>query len=132
LSQSRGSGPVKVLIVDNDELLRDLFRVTLEIEDEIVVAGEAEDGVEAVEKTRELLPDVILMDLAMPRLNGIDAITRIRSFNRTVRIIFFSGGPGSPLADEAIRAGADYCLEKPPSDFDHMIELIRGSELDSG
>ena len=68
---------IRVLLVDDHTILRQGLKRLLEAEPGVVVAGEAKDGREAVEKAREIAPDVILMDLAMPALNGLDATRRI-------------------------------------------------------
>ncbi|GAA1389736.1 response regulator transcription factor [Kitasatospora putterlickiae] len=70
-------GPVAVLIADDDEVTRSGLRTLLAVQPGITVVGEAADGVEAVEQARRLRPDVVLMDVRMPRLNGIEATRRL-------------------------------------------------------
>ena len=73
------SDPIRVLIADDHEVVRDGLRMILEAEESFDVVGEAADGVEAVELTGQLRPQVVLMDLRMPRMNGLEAIERIRA-----------------------------------------------------
>ncbi len=76
---------IRVLIADDQALVRAGFKMILEAEPEIQVVGEAEDGVEAVEKIRRLQPDVVLMDIRMPRLNGLEATREIVGTNGDAR-----------------------------------------------
>ena len=68
---------ISVLIVDDQELVRDGLRMMLEAEPDLAVAGEAADGAQALAQARPLDPDVILMDVRMPHMNGIEATTRL-------------------------------------------------------
>jgi CheY-like chemotaxis protein len=129
LSHSYGSGhlrnSIQVLIVDDDRPHRALIRAFLEQDDDIVVVGEADDGLEGVKKAAELAPDVILMDYFMPKMNGITAIEHIRSFNRSVYIIFLAtAGEESPDARNAIDTGANFIVSKPYDPFD-LPKIVR-------
>ncbi len=68
---------IRLLIVDDQELVRTGFRLFLETQDDLEVVGEAGDGAEAIERARELRPDVVLMDIRMPRTDGIEATARL-------------------------------------------------------
>ena len=69
---------IKVLIADDHRVVREGLAAILKTKDDINVVGEAQDGVEAVEKTKTLMPDVILMDVSMPRMGGIEATRQIK------------------------------------------------------
>ena len=70
--------PLRTLIVEDHEELRNFLRLTLQNEARCIVIGEAVDGMQAVQKAEELQPDLILLDLSLPKINGIEALRRIR------------------------------------------------------
>jgi DNA-binding NarL/FixJ family response regulator len=103
---------ISVVIADDQALVRDGFRVILEVEPDIDVVGEAADGVEAVAETRRLAPDVILMDIRMPRLDGISATRDIVAAGLTTRVLMLTTFDGSEFLYDAMRAGASGFLAK--------------------
>jgi CheY-like chemotaxis protein len=102
----------RVLVVDDADDLRRLMRDRLERADGYAVVGEAADGVAAVELARELQPDLVLLDLAMPRMDGLEALPLIREAVPDVRVVVFSGFNQKTLAEKAMRAGADRYVVK--------------------
>lgn len=99
-------------MVDDVEELRALFRLMLEIDGRFEVVGEASDGQEAAEKARDLRPDVVTLDIAMPRVDGIQAIPLIHEASPGVRILVVSGFENPTLARKAISACATAFLSK--------------------
>lgn len=118
------SEKIKVLIVDDHQVVRQGLRTFLELQEDIVVAGEAGDGLAAVEMARQLEPDVILMDLVMPRLDGIAATRRIKSLRDDVKVIALTSFTEDEKVFPAIQAGASSYLLKDVSP-DALVEAIR-------
>ena len=110
------SGPRdRVLIVDDAANLRELLTVLLEIEDDFEVVGTAADGQQAVAAAETLQPDLVLLDLAMPVMDGLQALPLLRARVPDARIVIFSGFEHQALAEEAVSAGADAYIEKGTS-----------------
>jgi DNA-binding NarL/FixJ family response regulator len=97
---------IRVLTVDDHPMLREGIAAVVRPRPDMTLVGEAEDGAKAIEAYRELRPDVTLMDLQMPNLNGVDAIIRIREEFPNARIIVLTTYVGDVLALRALRAGA--------------------------
>ena len=102
----------RVLLVDDAEDIRMLLRMAIKKHGGLTVVGEAADGVEAVQQASELQPDLVLLDLAMPRMDGLEALPLIRAAVPDVRVIVLSGFNQSALADKALEAGADHYVPK--------------------
>jgi DNA-binding NarL/FixJ family response regulator len=115
---------IRVLIVDDHTLYRRGLRTVLAIEDGIEVVGEATDGVEAVDQAEETLPDVIVMDVGMPKRGGIDACRVIKQRVPSARILMLTGSDDDADLFEAVRAGADGYLLKDLTD--EIAAGIRG------
>lgn len=97
---------IRVLTVDDHPMLREGIAAVVRPRPDMTLVGEAEDGAQAIEAYRDLRPDVTLMDLQMPNLNGVDAIIRIREEFPNARIIVLTTYVGDVLALRALRAGA--------------------------
>jgi DNA-binding NarL/FixJ family response regulator len=120
-----GSPPLRVLIVDDQELLRAGFRRLLESEDGIEVVGEAADGAEAIAETRRLEPDVVLMDIRMPRIDGIEATRRIAAGNSRAAVLVLTTYDLDEYVFDALQAGASgFLLKDAPPD-----QLIAGLRM---
>jgi DNA-binding NarL/FixJ family response regulator len=107
-----GSSPIRILVVDDHPLLREGVSAILEDSLDMVVVGEACDGAEAIARFRELQPDVTLMDLQMPVMNGVEAITKIRADFPDARILVLTTYAGDVQAVRALKAGATGYLLK--------------------
>ena len=117
---------IKILIVDDHEVVRDGLVTMLGRQDDFVVAGEARNGLEAVEKARELAPDVILMDLRMPELDGVGAMTQIREQDPNIKFIVLTTYDTDEYIFDAINAGAKGYLLKDVS-REELFQSIRAA-----
>jgi len=115
--------PIRVLVVDDSALARLLIVSILSTDDEIEVVGEAEDGKEALEKVRELKPDLVTMDIEMPVMNGLEAIEQIMAFN-PVPILVVTARGDAQTAFAAISKGALDLVEKPAVSLENAREFV--------
>jgi len=116
--------PIRTLIVDDHALFRRGLEIVLVTEPDIEVVGEASDGAEAVQKAGESLPDVVLMDVRMPRRGGLEACRAIKDVCPSARIIILTMSDEEEDLFEAIRAGASgYLLKDIP--LDQVAEAVR-------
>ena len=115
---------IRVLIVDDHQVVRQGLRTFLELQEDILVVGDAADGIEAVEMVRRLQPDIVLMDLVMPRLDGISATRQVISLGIRVKVIALTSFTEDDKVFPAIQAGASSYLLKDVSP-DELVEAIR-------
>ncbi|MDY0816110.1 response regulator transcription factor [Kitasatospora purpeofusca] len=120
----RRGEPIRVLVVDDHALFRRGLEIVLAEEEDITVVGEAGDGAEAVLKAADLLPDIILMDVRMPRRSGIEACTAIKDVAPSTKIIMLTISDEEADLYEAIKAGATGYLLKEIS-TDEVATAIR-------
>ena len=124
--------PVRVLIADDQALVRAGFKMILDAEDDLEVIGEAADGAEAVDKARRLKPDVVLMDIRMPQLDGIEATRRVVALDAQppVRVLMLTTFDLNEYVYEALRAGASGFLLKdvPPEQLAAGIRVVAEGE----
>lgn len=118
-------GKLRVLIADDHALVRKGLIALLSPSSEVEVVGEAEDGWEAVAKAQSLDPDVVLMDVSMPGLNGIEATRKIREQSPQTRVIMLTVSDSDEDLFQAIRAGAQGYLLKTV-DPDQLLNFLRG------
>lgn len=122
--------PVRILLVDDQPLLRTGFRMVLGAEDDLDIVGEAGDGAEAVDLARRLLPDVVLMDIRMPRMDGVAATKAIVDARLPVRVLILTTFDLDEYVVGALRAGASGFLAKdvPAEDLVAAIRTVARGE----
>ena len=118
-TESRRRDPIKVLVVDDHWVVRQGLRMFLDQESTITVVGEASDGREAIELLRRSRPDVVLMDILMPHVNGIEATKRIKTEMPKIEVIALTSVLQDGSVSDAIQAGA----------IGYLIKDTRGDEL---
>ena len=117
---------MKVLICDDQAIVRDGLEMLLKLEKDIQVVGLAQDGAEAVELAGQRAPDVVLMDLKMPGMNGVEATRRIRAQHPEIKVLVLTTYDDDAWVFDAIRAGAaGYLLKDTPRE--KVIEALRGT-----
>lgn len=128
--QGAREAAVRVLLVDDHAVVRQGLRTFLDLQDDLTVVGEAKDGVEALQLARELAPHVVLMDLVMPRMDGIEAVRRMKAAQPEIQIIVLTSFGDDQKVFAAIRAGATGFLLKDvsPQDLALAIHAARRGE----
>jgi DNA-binding NarL/FixJ family response regulator len=109
----------RILVVDDYEPWRRLVQTTLQKQPELEVVGNVSDGLEAVQQAERLQPDIILLDIGLPTLNGIEAARRIQVVSPTSKILFVSENRSPDIAEEALSTGAG----------GYVVKSDAGSEL---
>ncbi|MEO5678381.1 MAG: response regulator transcription factor [Acidimicrobiales bacterium] len=120
------TAPITVLIVDDHPIVRQGLRTYLSSRPGLEVVGEASDGDEAVAEAARLGPDIVLLDLVMPRAGGVEAIRRLRGGGERPRVVVLTSFAGDDQVVEAVRAGAvGYLLKDvPPAELEAAIRLV--------
>ena len=110
---------IRLLLVDDQRLMRDGLRILLELETDFEVAGEAEDGARALEAYQQLQPDVVLMDIRMPGMDGVESTRRLRAFDSNAKVIILTTFDDNAYIFEGLRAGA----------LGYLLKDVSGEEL---
>jgi DNA-binding NarL/FixJ family response regulator len=103
---------IRVLVCDDVALLRELMRYELEEDDDVVVVGEADNGLDGVRMVEQLKPDVVVLDLAMPGIDGLEAISLMLGVDRPPKILVHSGFDADTMRERVLALGAERYLEK--------------------
>jgi len=103
---------IKILVADDHAIMRDGIRALLDLHDDIEIVGEAANGKEAVEKALQLSPDIVVMDIAMPRMDGLEATRRIRKRKPMVKVLVLTQYDNRKYVLPAIRSGASGYVPK--------------------
>ena len=119
------SSPARIIIADDHDLVREAMRSLLNSEPDLRIIDEAKDGQETIELTRIQLPDLVLMDVRMPKMNGFEATQMIKEELPTTKVLIWSAYEDPLLVSDAVRAGADgYVLKLSP--VQELVDAIRG------
>ncbi|HEX9086008.1 MAG TPA: response regulator transcription factor [Arthrobacter sp.] len=124
------TGPIRILLVDDQPLLRMGFRLILEGEDDLRIVGEASDGAEAIRQVRDLGPDVVLMDVRMPVLDGIEATRAITASGSHTKIIILTTFDLDEYAFAGLQAGASAFLLKDvaPAELISAVRVVASGD----
>ena len=114
---------MKVVIADDSSLLRDRIKSLLNSMKNVFVVGEAENGVDALKLIREKEPDLAIIDIRMPEMNGIEVLKRIRELKMKVKVCILTNYPYPLYKLRCFEAGADYFLRKT-EDFEDLNTII--------
>jgi len=132
VNPTSADAPIKVLLVDDEGLVRSGFRALLDAEEGIEVVGEAADGAEAVERARATRPDVVLMDIRMPKLDGIQATRQISATRglQHVRVLILTTYDTDAYVFEGLQAGASGFLLKDagPTELLQAIRVVAAGD----
>lgn len=115
--------PIRIVLVDDHEVARRALRSVLSSNPNLEVVGEAVEGREAIKKVGELRPDIVLLDISLPDISGIDAAPAIREVSPESRIIFVSQHTSIPLAKDALQRGAYGYVVKSDAGLDLIAAI---------
>jgi YesN/AraC family two-component response regulator len=116
---------MKIVIADDSSLVRDRIRALLNSINNVSIVGEAENGADALKIIMEKEPDLAILDIRMPEMNGIELLKIIRELKMNVKIIILTNYPYSQYRKRCIEAGADYFLIKT-EDFEEIEIIVNG------
>ena len=121
---ANASVKISILIVDDMEPVRQSLRTIFQLTDDFEVVGEACNGLEAIQAAEQLKPDLVLMDLEMPALGGLEATRQIKEQHPEIGVVILTIHGNDEARDQALRAGSDAFVEKE-APTDHLLAAIR-------
>lgn len=129
-SSTRRAGAIRVLIVDDHAVVREGIRHVLETDDGFLVVGEAGTGTEAIQQSARLAPDVVVLDLTMPGMSGLEAAPRIREAAPAAKLLVLSMHDHEEYVQQSLRAGAAGYMRKdsPPAELRAGIRAVHAGE----
>jgi DNA-binding NarL/FixJ family response regulator len=119
MGEAAAAGAIRVLLADDDVPFLEALSPLIEHQPELAVVGTAYDGIEAIELADELLPDAVVIDLHMPRLDGVTAVARLRRDHPTMCVVALTGDAHPALHKAVMEAGADAVLVK-----DEFVDVL--------
>ncbi|MGA9160350.1 MAG: response regulator transcription factor [Actinomycetota bacterium] len=121
---------IRVLIADDQALMRTGFRMILDAQDDMEVVGEAIDGADAIRRFEKLVPDVVVMDVRMPTMDGIEATRRLAALQRPARVLILTTFDLDDYVYEALRAGASGFLlkDRPPEELVAAVRVVAAGD----
>jgi DNA-binding NarL/FixJ family response regulator len=105
-----------ILIGDDSPVIRQTLRKILETQEGWTVVAEALNGLEALDKAEELMPDLVILDMVMPKMNGVEVMRELKRFHPSLLLVLFTNFNDVSLTDLAVKAGADAVISKTASD----------------
>src|SRR5512133_1122822 len=126
---SKKQESIRIVIADDSPAIREMLDLTLSSVEGIVVAGIASDGSGAVQLARKLRPQIVVLDISMPCMNGIEALKQIRADDSDAWIVMFTAAPSELLRETCLQAGADFFFGK--TEIENLIELCRRRLLEN-
>jgi DNA-binding NarL/FixJ family response regulator len=114
---------IRILVVDDFPAWRRFIRAKLQPHQEFQIVGEASDGVEALQKIKDLRPELILLDIGLPKLNGFEVAKQVRQHCTETKILFVSENRSREIVEEALRLGSGAYVVKTDADNDLMLAV---------
>lgn len=122
--------PIRILLVDDSEDLRLLCRLVLEVEDDFEMCGEATNGAEALDMVAACRPDVVVLDLDMPVMDGMTALPLLRERHPSVPVVVLTAGATPDICREALRRGAHAAVSKDPAMHQLKVAILGACRRD--
>jgi len=131
MANEKKSGPIRIIIVDDHSIVREGLRLILSTDSNLEVVGQAADGQEGLDLIKQLAPDVVLLDVDMPRMTGIEALRELAGKKSGVKPIVLTASIENRQIVEALQLGARSVIRKqtPPKDLIKCIHTVRAGQI---